>query len=596
MFGLIEIQSFIQQLAEAMAAVLRIEVTVFDVKLTRIAGTGRHKKDIGKRRTPSSMLAKVIEENCVVCVFNPVTDQVCTECQQKDECHEVANISYPIECNDRVIGLISLVAFSEKQRLKLIREKDEYIRFLGKMAELISSKLYEHEKQVELEQYSLRMANIVSSLPDGVLVIDDKGNVLSHNHAALETLRLTKEELQERNFKDIDPTHPVWETLATGQTCFNQEIVWEYQGKERIRYLCSTYPMSDGSKIVSAIVFLKSLKSIRRIYNELAGPSEHLGFNTIVGAHSSLKSAITKAKKAASSDSTIVIQGESGTGKELFARAIHGHSKRKDGAFVAINCAAIPETLLESELFGYEGGAFTGARAKGKMGKFELASGGTIFLDEIGDMQLSMQAKLLRVLEDKQVTRLGGVNPIPVNVRVIAATHRNLEAMVAQGEFREDLFYRLSVIPIKIPPLRDRKTDIPILIDSFLEEFKLENPNKKVVFSQEAMDILLQYHWPGNVRELKNVVEYAYNMVDGKVITVEHIPERVRASVKNQTKQNKTIIIANGLVHLEEVERLLLKKGLEYYGTNEQAKGEIAKQLGISKATVYRKLKKYGLG
>lgn len=590
--GLIEIQDFIQQMAEATAAVLRVDVTVFDPKLTRIAGTGRYKKEIGKRHVSLPSLADAIDQKEPVCIFNPVTDKYCKECVRKEQCQEVASIAYPIMINDEVEGLLALIAFNERQRLRLIREKEEHLMFLGKMAELIASKFFEYERQVELEQYSIRMANIVSSLPDGVLVIDDEGLVMSHNQAALNILGMTKEEIHNQDFREIDASHPVWRTLAKGEVCFNQEIVWEYKGKAKPRYLCSTHPMSDGNEIVAAIVCLKDFDTLTRIYNELAGHDQQIGFNTIIGSHPALNDAIAKAKKAAMSESTVVINGESGTGKELFARSIHGYSRRKNGPFIALNCAAIPETLLESELFGYEGGAFTGAKAKGKVGKFELASGGTIFLDEIGDLQLSLQSKILRVLEDDQVTRLGGIKPIPINVRIIAATHRNLEDMVSKGEFREDLFYRLSVIPLQIPPLRERKTDIPILIDCFLEEFKQHYPGREIFFNQGLMDLLLKYHWPGNVRELRNVVEYAVNMADGKEITVDNIPERVQIGLG---KQKEKPLITSNLMPLEEVEKVLLKRGLDLFGSGEQAKDEIAKRLGISKATVYRKLKKHGL-
>jgi transcriptional regulator with PAS, ATPase and Fis domain len=291
-----------------------------------------------------------------------------------------------------------------------------------------------------------------------------------------------------------------------------------------------------------------------------------------------------QAQQVAKSDSNILITGESGTGKGLFARAIHFSSNRQSGPFISVNCGAIPETLLESELFGYTKGAFTGANREGKVGKFEMADNGTIFLDEIGDMPLHLQVKLLHVIQNKEIERVGSVRPIPVNVRVIAATNKNLEEMVAERTFRSDLFFRLNVIPLHIPPLRERKTDIPILMEHFLKELKKKLDKEIDSYTSEVFEIFRNYSWPGNVRELENAVEYAVNMVSGITIHKENIPKRMIQSERKNV----------GAISLKE--RLLLHEGeilremLNRYGSTVEDKKRIANELKVSLATLYRKI------
>ncbi len=296
------------------------------------------------------------------------------------------------------------------------------------------------------------------------------------------------------------------------------------------------------------------------------------------------------AAKAAKTDSNVLINGESGTGKELFAHAIHNDSKRFDGPFIKINCAAIPKDLLESELFGYEEGAFTGAKKQGKIGKFELANGGTIFLDEIGDMPLDMQVKILRVLQEKEVERIGGNKTIPIDCRIIAATNRDLETRIKEGEFREDLYYRLNVINVEVPPLRSRKEDIEILTLKLME--KLSNSLGKYVsnITVDALDCLKAYNWPGNIRELENVVERAINMTEGETIEIQHLPPFIIAHKPNETTE---VTILTSLRHaVEEVEKATILKCLNAVNYN---KLKAAKILGISRTSLYEKIEKFNI-
>lgn len=313
-----------------------------------------------------------------------------------------------------------------------------------------------------------------------------------------------------------------------------------------------------------------------------------LTFNELFYASNVMHRVVTMARVIAGGDSTVLIRGETGTGKELFARAIHAESTRASQNFIPINCAAIPDTLLESELFGYERGAFTGASKGGRQGLFELANNGTIFLDEIAELPFSLQAKLLRVLQENKVRRLGGSKETPVNVRVIAATNRNLESMISAGKFREDLYYRLNVIPLLIPPLRNRPEDIPLLAQFFLRRFSVRLRKQVSTIHDTALYKLVQYSWPGNIRELENVIERAVNLVEGPAVMAHHI-------IFDHDYSPAQTVASQGLRPLEEtlaeVERDVLSKALMQHRTSRQ----LGAALGISHTAVINKLKKYGL-
>jgi Nif-specific regulatory protein len=319
---------------------------------------------------------------------------------------------------------------------------------------------------------------------------------------------------------------------------------------------------------------------LRRLYKDLK-------VEGIVGRSRQILEVLDLVHRVAPTNATVLLRGESGVGKEVFARAIHFLSPRANKPFIAVNCSAIPENLLEAELFGYEKGAFTGAYST-KKGKFELASGGTIFLDEIGDMPLSLQVKLLRVLQEKEIERLGGNKPIKVDVRIIAATNRNLEELIKKGEFREDLYYRLNVVPIFIPPLRERKEDIPILVQHFLEIFKKEY-GKEVRISSEVMDTFVSYSWPGNVRELQNVIERMVILDTDGILTKDELPAELR---NRGTSPERTVRLQPKGGSIWDVERKLIEEALSE--TNYVIK-EAAKRLGMTPRQVSYRIKKYGI-
>ncbi|GAB6154644.1 hypothetical protein JCM17380_33940 [Desulfosporosinus burensis] len=323
---------------------------------------------------------------------------------------------------------------------------------------------------------------------------------------------------------------------------------------------------------------------------DFSTPRKSINFQNIISANPQMLKAISTAHIVAMTDSTVLLRGESGTGKEMFARAIHKESLRKDGPFIAINCAAIPENLLESELFGYEEGSFTGAKKGGKLGKLELANNGTLFLDEIGDMPLALQAKLLRVLQNKNIERIGGAKQIPINARVITATHRNLKEMIKENRFREDLFYRINVIPINIPPLKERPEDVELLLNFFIRKYSILLNKNFMTFTYEAMEILQSYSWPGNVRELENAVEYTVAITKADEIGIENLSIQFQSTMPERQSLQ---IMHNQTAH--EIDREQLRSLLEQFGQTTDSKREIAKNLGISLATLYRWIKKYKL-
>ncbi|WP_457625201.1 sigma-54-dependent transcriptional regulator [Persephonella sp.] len=333
-------------------------------------------------------------------------------------------------------------------------------------------------------------------------------------------------------------------------------------------------------------------ENLLKIIQFLIQKKEKTGFDTveefagIIGSSPLMKELFKEIDIVSKSESTVLIEGESGTGKELVAKAIHRLSNRKDKPFVAVNCSAIPVELFENELFGHEKGAYTGAFGQGK-GKIELAGEGTLFLDEIGELDPVLQAKLLRVLQEKEFYRLGGSKTVPVKCRIIAATNRDLEKMVSEGKFREDLFYRINVVHLKVPPLRERKEDIPLLSRYFLKKYSEINGKNILDIDREAVDILTNYEWKGNVRELENAIERAVVMCQQDIILPEHLPPRITGAVKNKTGYD-----LSGEINLLELEKKVILKVLEETGWNQT---KAAQKLGISRKQLRTKMKNFGL-
>ena len=342
--------------------------------------------------------------------------------------------------------------------------------------------------------------------------------------------------------------------------------------------------LSPDYQITGLVLVLREMKLVKTLVNKMAGARAIFSFEDLIGNNRLFREAINLATQASASNSNVLLLGESGTGKELFAQAIHNLSENRNGPFLAINCAALPRSLVESELFGYAEGAFTGAKKGGNPGKFELADGGTLFLDEIGEMPLEVQGTLLRVLQESTVVRIGGKEVIPINVRIIAATNKNLVKEIGLANFREDLYYRLNVMAISIPPLRDRNDDISVLTQHFLEKLNLRLNKKIKEISPEVIWIFEQYHWPGNVRELQNVIERALNVADGSTILPYNLPGSLLVSCKDTEDISFTSI--------RQYEKQLIIKLLREYKGNRTA---IARTMGISRTSLYRKLNDYNI-
>lgn len=442
--------------------------------------------------------------------------------------------------------------------------------------------------------------NIFDAMYEAVVIIDSRSNIVYVNHAYLNIVGVPGGKIIGRRMEEVEPSSMCLKVLRGHPPIINQKIVIQSIGVE---VLANITPFYVNGKIKGVISVFRNVYETINLSNELERMrdiAQYLRnelksnnklpepFNKMAGNNIYFRQALALAATAAPTDATAMIRGESGSGKEILAEAIQKSSFRKDCPFVKVNCASIPESLLESELFGYEEGAFTGAKRGGKPGKFELAHRGTIFLDEVGDMSPAMQAKLLRVLQEKEIERVGSSKTIPVDVRVISATNKDLETMVVKKQFREDLYYRLNVIPIFLPPLKRRKDDIPLLVDHFVKLCCREHKKGRAIVSSGVMNTLIAHDWPGNVRELKNVIEHAVVLFSGDMITVDHLPRYLRGENNLNSLEwgEETLPELVGQLEKEVIARVIKK-----YGNKSNA----IRALGISRRTFYLKLKKYRL-
>jgi PAS domain S-box-containing protein len=430
---------------------------------------------------------------------------------------------------------------------------------------------------------------ILDSIADGVFTVDDQWRITSFNRAAERITGVKRGDALGRPCCEVfrasicETACALRRTLATGRPIVNKAVyILDVRGN-RIPISISTAVFKDhDGKIIGGVETFRDLNLAEDLRKELEAT---FSFAEIVGRSAAMRQVFQVLPQIADSASTVLIEGASGTGKELFARAIHRLSPRRKKRFVALNCAALPDTLLESELFGYKAGASTDAR-KDKPGRFALADGGTIFLDEIGDISPAMQARLLRVLQERTFEPLGSVESVQVDVRVIAATNRDLAKLVRKGTFREDLFYRIHVIRIALPNLRDRREDIPLLIEHFIAKFNRLQGKDVVGVSDEVLGRLMEYDYPGNVRELENIIEHAFVLCRGGLVELHHLPPNVRGTSKGET------IPSIAAMTLEAMERLLISDALRRNGGSRTA---AARQLGIDPSTLFRKVKALGI-
>lgn len=447
----------------------------------------------------------------------------------------------------------------------------------------IENDLKLHKSQNELFKAYQYLNKIMNSIDFGILAVDNNGMVKAINNSACSMLGINRKYIIDKNVhKVLYNWQYILDELKSGNVYKDKEIL--YSDKKK-RFNLNVYPIKDKSDYVTGmVVIFKDIQNIYNLVNKYMSGSVTYTFDDIIAKSEKMINLKEQLKNISNSPSTVLIQGESGTGKELIAQSIHNSSDRKNKSFIAINCGAIPKNLIESELFGYEEGAFTGAKHGGRAGKFELANGGTLFLDEIGEMPLDMQVNLLRVLQEKCITRIGGNRYIKIDVRIIAATNKNLRKEVKRGTFREDLYYRLNVIPIYVPPLRERDMDIKILIDYFLEikAFKLKKPvptMKPYIYEK-----LLSYNWPGNVRELENCIENIVNMNGSTSFYFQNNP--------SENKQNGSYdeSFKYNMCSLEEWEKRAIVNCINNCDGNISKASKI---LGINRSTLYAKIKKY---
>ncbi|MCJ7944616.1 sigma-54 interaction domain-containing protein [Escherichia coli] len=580
---LMQIQPTIQRFARMLASVLQLEVEIVDENLCRVAGTGAYGKFLGRQLSGNSRLLRhVLETKTEKVVTQSRFDPLCEGCDSKENCREKAFLGTPVILQDRCVGVISLIAVTHEQQEHIsdnLREFSDYVRHIST---IFVSKLL--EDQGPGDNISKIFATMIDNMDQGVLVVDDESRVQFVNQTALKTLGVVQNNIIGKPIR----FRPL--TFESNFTHGHMQHIVSWDDKSELI-------IGQLHNIQGRQLFLMAFHQSHTSFSVANAPDEpHI--EQLVGECRVMRQLKRLISRIAPSPSSVMVVGESGTGKEVVARAIHKLSGRRNKPFIAINCAAIPEQLLESELFGYVKGAFTGASANGKTGLIQAANTGTLFLDEIGDMPLMLQAKLLRAIEAREILPIGASSPIQVDIRIISATNQNLAQFIAVGKFREDLFYRLNVIPITLPPLRERQEDIELLVHYFLHLHTRRLGSVYPGIAPDVVEILRKHRWPGNLRELSNLMEYLVNVVpSGEVIDSTLLPPNL---LNNGTTEQSDVTEVNeahlalddaGGTALEEMEKQMIREALSRHNSKKQ----VADELGIGIATLYRKIKKYEL-
>lgn len=580
---LMQIQPIIQRFARMLASVLQLEVEIVDENLCRVAGTGAYGKFLGRQLSGNSRLLRhVLETKTEKVVTQSRFDPLCEGCDNKDNCREKAFLGTPVILQDRCVGVISLIAVTHEQQEHIsdnLREFSDYVRHIST---IFVSKLL--EDQGPGDNISKIFATMIDNMDQGVLVVDDDNRVQFVNQTALKTLGVVQNNIIGKPIR----FRPL--TFESNFTYGHMQHIVSWDDKSELI-------IGQLHNIQGRQLFLMAFHQSHTSFSVANAPDEpHI--EQLVGECRVMRQLKRLISRIAPSPSSVMVVGESGTGKEVVARAIHKLSGRRNKPFIAINCAAIPEQLLESELFGYVKGAFTGASANGKTGLIQAANTGTLFLDEIGDMPLMLQAKLLRAIEAREILPIGASSPIQVDIRIISATNQNLAQFIAEGKFREDLFYRLNVIPITLPPLRERQEDIELLVHYFLHLHTRRLGSVYPGIAPDVVEILRKHRWPGNLRELSNLMEYLVNVVpSGEVIDSTLLPPNLlnngtteQSDVTEVSEAHLALDDAGGTA-LEEMEKQMIREALSRHNSKKQ----VADELGIGIATLYRKIKKYEL-
>lgn len=580
---LMQIQPTIQRFARMLASVLQLEVEIVDENLCRVAGTGAYGKFLGRQLSGNSRLLRhVLETKTEKVVTQSRFDPLCEGCDSKENCREKAFLGTPVILQDRCVGVISLIAVTHEQQEHIsdnLREFSDYVRHIST---IFVSKLL--EDQGPGDNISKIFATMIDNMDQGVLVVDADNRVQFVNQTALKTLGVVQNNIIGKpvRFRPL--------TFESNFTHGHMQHIVSWDDKSELI-------IGQLHNIQGRQLFLMAFHQSHTSFS-VANASDEPHIEQLVGECRVMRQLKRLISRIAPSPSSVMVVGESGTGKEVVARAIHKLSGRRNKPFIAINCAAIPEQLLESELFGYVKGAFTGASANGKTGLIQAANTGTLFLDEIGDMPLMLQATLLRAIEAREILPIGASSPIQVDIRIISATNQNLAQFIAEGKFREDLFYRLNVIPITLPPLRERQEDIELLVHYFLHLHTRRLGSVYPGIAPDVVEILRKHRWPGNLRELSNLMEYLVNVVpSGEVIDSTLLPPNLlnngtteQSDVTEVSEAHLSLDDAGGTA-LEEMEKQMIREALSRHNS----KKEVADELGIGIATLYRKIKKYEL-
>lgn len=565
------VRSGIEHFVSAAAEAFRVEAAIFNQQSNLFFCTPTYLKKKGNA-VHYAFIQDVIVNGSVL-VTEPGKMPACIGCRFNEHCPSTMEILCCIHSGTEVAGVISFTSFTKEGQKRISENTDVYLNAITKLSSLIGEYLQQFSEGSTIADTEKLVENLMSLCDYPLLLTDPNGVVLRYNQLADKALKFCN--VSSTSLRQIF-SEDMARRITSGNDLFEKKAsIGENTAKVTTRSIYSQ------NHLHSILV---------RISNEFYESLPESGaFERLIGSSRAFVHIQNMIKRVADSPTPILITGETGTGKELVARSFHEQSRRNKYPFVAINCSSIPENLFESELFGYEEGSFTGAKKGGKMGRIEMAQGGTLFLDELGEMPLSVQPKLLRVLQEYELERVGSTKKIHLDIRIVAATNRDLREMIKEGKFREDLFYRISVINVKLPPLRDRKEDIIPISLNYLERLKTKMTTPLSRISPEAEQAFLNYSWPGNIRELQNVVEYAANLCDSDTLTLSDLPEHMR-SLEQEADGEKTR--ETPLPDSQEKQILDL---LSAYGHTLEGKKKIAEELGISLRTLYRKLNKMNL-
>jgi transcriptional regulator with PAS, ATPase and Fis domain len=584
--SLLDIKEHVKKYASAISSLINVDVGIVDKNMVRVTGTGLYKNIEGVYAL-GSVYKNSLETGKTNIIENPRQHDLCTECLDKNKCREKLEIATPIYCRDEIVGVIGLVCFSDEQKKKILSDIDSYLSFTKQIAEFIGIKFYEYQENLMQKDRESTLNTIIDNISKGVIISDCNDVIININNIASAKLKLKSDVLGK-----------TMKLVSQNDYLMNEEVFNMVIENEEYNVAGKIIPLKSFNKTRSNAFVFEDVKKISRNILEMTSSDNMITLENIYGTSAATQSLKENIQKIANTNSTVLITGESGTGKELVARSLHSHGNRRNKPFVVINCSAIPDTLLESELFGYVKGAFTGASQNGRMGKFELANTGVIFLDEIGDMPLYLQAKILRVIQEKKIERIGSNKSIDLDIKIIAATNVDLEKKIMEQKFRGDLYYRLNVIPIKLLPLRERKEDIIPIINSLIDKYNKLSDKYVHSIDEDVKKALINYEWPGNVRELENVMELMISMSGSNgVISSDLLPDNILHHFDTAPSSVEELILndKSELEDFEKIEKVYIEKSLEKYGDDTESKKYIADKMSIGLTTLYRKMKKYNI-